>query len=106
VHGAHPRIKIGIAISKVGVIILPVPYCCRWLLLPTCTVPLLAVDVQHPVASASRRQPPPKQTKTVRREQALEQTTGIRTDNRQGIRQSTPNRQGIRTEKALEQTRH
>jgi hypothetical protein len=83
-----------------------VPYYCRWLLLPTCMVPLLAVDVQHPVASASRRQHPPKQTKTVHREQALEQTTGIRTDNKQGIRQSTPNRQGIRTDKVLEQTKY
>jgi len=106
VDGAHPRIKIGIAISKVGD-----RFTCALLLSLAASAhlhgaPLFAVDVQHPVASASRRQPPPKQTKIVRREQALEQTTCIRTDNRQGIRQSTPNRQGIRTDKVLEQTRH
>ena len=58
--GAHPRIKIGIAISKVGGSFYLCPTVVAGCFCPPARCPLLAVDVQHSVASASRRQPPPK----------------------------------------------
>ena len=100
---AHIRgSKQGLQFLKWG-IVLPVPYCCRWLLLPACTVPPVGCWRAAPGGQCFT---PAASTET---DKDSSQRTGIRTDNRQGIRQSTPNRQGIRrfrTDKALEQTRH